>query len=541
MKKLFALLLACAMLLCSMAAIAESKYDLTQYVVTYEDFPLVEEPTTISMMGVKHPIHGEWKDLVFFGMMENATGVAFDITTIPLDSYTEQINLAINTESYAEVMMGCMITNKQVVDWGSQGILIPLDEYITEELTPNLYAFLEMYPEVKGAITAPDGHIYALPQLNSAPIAYLSAWWVNVEYMEALGITDADLPTTVEGLLDLARRIRDEDPNGNGEADEIAISAYDGFGGLAQWTGAFGLPAYGAYVDDAGKMQYGMVDTEKMSAWLDFVKTLYDENLIPKDFLTMGMSDQSALGAEKRIGIAMQAIPGNIWYVDGTSEEKDAYFASCPMLPVLGSEGNDPMLPHSGYGIQTGTFALTDLCEANGNVETMMRWVDYLYSVEGSYLIHYGPEGIIYEEDENGNRVTIFPADGRSTEEVRGGDLTPDCGIAMPKYVRPDTEGRSTELQQIARCAQADAKQVPHTRLTMPALFFTEEETTELGALETDLDTFIESVIAKFITGELGIANYQTEVVEPLQNNFKIDRLLEIYQAAYDRYAAALA
>ncbi len=540
MKKLFVLLLACLMLLGSLGAVAESKYDLSQYVITYEDFPLTTEPKTITMMGIKHPIHGEWKDMVFFGMMENATGIHFDITTIPLDGYAEQLNLAVNTESYAEVMLGCNLNNTQIVDWGSQGVLIPLNDYITEELTPNLYAFLEQYPEVKGAVTAPDGNIYALPQLNSAPIAYLPAWWVNADYLKALNLEDKDLPTTVDGLLELARRIRDEDPNGNGQADEIAVSAYDGLGGLSIWTGAFGLPTYGAFVDDDGKMQYGLLNTEKMNAWLSFVKTLYDENLIPKDFLTMTQSDQSALGAEKRIGIAMQAIPGNIWYHDGTSEEKDAFFASCPMLPVLGSDMSEPMMPHGGYGIATGTFALTDKAEANGNVELMMRWVDYVYSVEGSYLIHYGPEGIIYKEDADGNRVTIFPTDGRSTEEVRGGDLTPDCGIAMPKYVRPDTEGRSTELQQIARTRQADEKQVPYKRLTMPALFFTEDETSELAVIETDLGTFIESVLAKFVVGELNLADYEKEVVEPLKTNFKIDRLLEIYQDAYDRYAASI-
>ena len=44
-----------------------------------------------------------------------------------------------------------------------------------------------------------------------------------------------------------------------------------------------------------------------------------------------------------------------------------------------------------------------------------------------------------------------------------------------------------------------------------------------------------------FVTGELDLANYHAEVVEPLQSNFKIDRLLELYQGAYDRYTAALA
>ena len=42
------------------------------------------------------------------------------------------------------------------------------------------------------------------------------------------------------------------------------------------------------------------------------------------------------------------------------------------------------------------------------------------------------------------------------------------------------------------------------------------------------------------ITGELAIADYEAEVVGPLTSNFKIDRMLEIYQAAYDRYASSI-
>ncbi len=544
MKRFLVILMVCAMLLASTSAFAY-EYKGTDYTFTYEDFPIYEETETVTMMGVKHPIHGDWDKMVFINMMEEATGIHMDITTVPLDSYTEQINLAINTESYAEVMLGCMITNKQTVDWASQGILLPLDEYMSEELTPNLCAFLDMYPAVKGAVTAPDGHIYTLPQLNAAPIAYLSPFWVNNDWLEALGLKDEDLPTTIDGLLELARRMRDEDPNGNGEADEIPISIYaggtTGFGGLDIWVGAFGLPYAQTYVDDEGKMQFGMLDTERMPAFLSFCKTLYDENLIPKDFLQMIQSDQSGLGAENRIGIAMQAIPMNIWpFTEGTNEERDAKAASYPMLPVLGSDMSDPMLPHTGYGIATGTFALTDECEKNGHVEAMMRWVDYLYSEEGSYLIHYGPEGIIYVNDDQGRRISQYFDDGRSPEEVRGGDITPDCGIAMPKYVRPDTEGRTTELQQIVRNEQAANKQAPYARLVKPALFFTEEETSELATIETDLDTFVSSVKAKFVTGELDLANYEEEVVKPLHDNFKVDRLLEIYQGAYDRYAASV-
>lgn len=543
MKKLWAILLVVAMLLTSAAAVAE-EVDLTPYYFTYEDFPIYTETETISLMGIKHPIHGDWDKLMFFQLMEQATGVHFDINTINLDGYQEAFNLAVNTESYAEVMLGCMLTNKQLVELGSQGILIPLEDYITEELTPNLYAFLEEYPLVRGAITAPDGHIYALPQLNAAPIAYTGSIWVNNDWLEALGLTDADLPTDVEGLYDLLVRFRDEDPNGNGEADEIAWGLTDGFDHLkGSIIGAFGLPSNEVYADDDGKMQYGMMQEEQMVNFLTYVKKLYDENLIPKDFLTYTQTDEAALGAENRAGMGYGAIPTNIWPFEGANaDEVNEKASKYPMLPALKSESTEePMWPHTGTGIQTGTFALTDLCESNGHVEAMMRWVDYLYSEAGSLLIHYGPEGYAYEVTEDGLYRQIAPTDGRSYEERRGGSITPDCGIAMPKYVRPTTEGNWTDVLQQRRNQQTDEKLVPYLKLTMPQLFFLEDENTEIATLETDLDNFVKSVMAKFVTGELDLANYHAEVVEPLQSNFKIDRLLELYQGAYDRYTAALA
>lgn len=473
MKKLWAILLVVAMLLTSAAAVAE-EVDLTPYYFTYEDFPIYTETETISLMGIKHPIHGDWDKLMFFQLMEQATGVHFDINTINLDGYQEAFNLAVNTESYAEVMLGCMLTNKQLVELGSQGILIPLEDYITEELTPNLYAFLEEYPLVRGAITAPDGHIYALPQLNAAPIAYTGSIWVNNDWLEALGLTDADLPTDVEGLYDLLVRFRDEDPNGNGEADEIAWGLTDGFDHLkGSIIGAFGLPSNEVYADDDGKMQYGMMQEEQMVNFLTYVKKLYDENLIPKDFLTYTQTDEAALGAENRAGMGYGAIPTNIWPFEGANaDEINEKASKYPMLPALKSEyTEEPMWPHSGTGIQTGTFALTDLCESNGHVEAMMRWVDYLYSEAGSLLIHYGPEGYAYEVTEDGLYRQIAPTDGRSYEERRGGSITPDCGIAMPKYVRPTTEGNWTDVLQQRRNQQTDEKLVPYLKLTMPQLF----------------------------------------------------------------------
>ena len=53
-----------------------------------------------------------------------------------------------------------------MVKYGAEGILIPLEDYITEENTPNLYKIFQDYPEYKGSITAPDGHIYSLLSID---------------------------------------------------------------------------------------------------------------------------------------------------------------------------------------------------------------------------------------------------------------------------------------------------------------------------------------------------------------------------------------
>ena len=50
------------------------------------------------------------------------------------------------------------------IRYGSQGLLLPLDEYLDN--APNFSSLLEQYPQIRQAITMPDGHIYSLPFLK---------------------------------------------------------------------------------------------------------------------------------------------------------------------------------------------------------------------------------------------------------------------------------------------------------------------------------------------------------------------------------------
>ena len=77
-------------------------------------------------------------------------------------------NLALNSGNYAEVLFGTNLTRDQQVKYGSQGILLPLEDLI-DRYCPNIQTMFEENDGVRASMTAPDGHIYALGQLATSP------------------------------------------------------------------------------------------------------------------------------------------------------------------------------------------------------------------------------------------------------------------------------------------------------------------------------------------------------------------------------------
>ena len=95
-------------------------------------------------------------------------------------------------------------------------------------------------------ITAPDGHIYSFPWIEELGSGKRSIQAVDdipldkYEWLDELGL---EIPTTTEELKEVLIAFKTQDPNGNGEADEIPMSFIinDGDEDPALLFGAFGL------------------------------------------------------------------------------------------------------------------------------------------------------------------------------------------------------------------------------------------------------------------------------------------------------------
>ena len=79
---------------------------------------------------------------------------------------------------------------------------------------------------------------------------------------------------------------------------------------------------------------------------------------------------------------------------------------------------------------------------------------------------------------------------------------------------------------------------LPPVEEYLPVLSFTADEESELAILVTDINDYFNQQYANWITQGLNVREAWPGFVEQLEK-IGIARYVEIYQAAYDRYAAA--
>ena len=102
-------------------------------------------------------------------VMEERTNIHWDISTASQAELSEKRGLSFNSGEYYDVDIKSGISATEAFQYGSQGILIPLNDLI-DQYMPNLKALLDEQ-DLWNQITSADGNIYALPQLNGQELA----------------------------------------------------------------------------------------------------------------------------------------------------------------------------------------------------------------------------------------------------------------------------------------------------------------------------------------------------------------------------------
>lgn len=500
--------------------------------VNSEGFPIVSEPLTLELMGSRAPLQGEWQTLKVFQRLQELTNLSFTFDTPPDDGYEERKNLIFASGDLPDLFFGGRLTSADEVNYGTQGFLLPLEPLIDQH-APNLQRLLDEQPAVRQSITTPDGHIYALPGVT-AGFGLYPKLWLNQAWLEALSLEE---PGTTDEFYEVLKAFKEGDPNGNGEADEIPLTSTS----LEGWPlddiragmlAAFGFKVgYGKTLFDIEDDRVRFVPREEgFRSYLTFMNRLYSEGLLDPDSYTQDFDQIAAKGEANRLGAFTAAGP---FLAVGTERNEDFI----QLTPLTSPESPEPVWPQTS-NVLRGTFAITS---SNPNPEATMRWVDTFYGQEGALLLVHGVEGEDWERTPTGGLQRLYPEDV-NPEEYRAGEITPDAGTQLPLNREPvvaisDIGVEETNPQNYYIGQQTQEKLEPHAQPVFPLVYFTPEEQQEVDFLLLDIESFVQEAEAGFVTGQRPLSEWDNYVATLEQ--IGAGRLVELHQAAYDRYLEA--
>src|SRR5699024_434106 len=208
--------------------------------LTEKGFPIVEDPISVEMFTASDPSN-DWNDHFIWNEYADMTNIDVEWEQIPNATLEEKRNLRLAGTDLPDAFYGANFGNLDIFKYGKQGTFIPLNDLI-EEHAPNLVKMLDEYPEVRKALTFPDGNIYSLPTIQDPEFLSLLVGarpWFNMDFLDEL---DMDIPETTEEFHDYLTAVKEENP---GDADAVP------YGGryiseLVRWLrGSFGLNAQG--------------------------------------------------------------------------------------------------------------------------------------------------------------------------------------------------------------------------------------------------------------------------------------------------------
>ncbi|MDV7143216.1 extracellular solute-binding protein [Tropicimonas sp. TH_r6] len=276
-----------------------------------------------------------------------------------------------------------------VFQYGPQGAFLPLNDLIDEH-APNLKAYFDERPEVKAALSAADGNLYYIPYLPDGK--YGRAFFIRYDWLETLGL---EVPNTVEEYEAVLRAFKEQDPNGNGEADEVPYFARQWeelIRLVTLWGGrSSGSDTYHDFYVDNGQIAYPYMG----EGYREGIKNLarwYEEGLIDAEVFTRGSSAREFLLSENLGGATHDWFASTSGYNTTLQGSIDGFEfkAFAPPANVNG----DRIEEHRRIPLKPDGWAIGG---TNKNPVETIKYFDFWFTPEGRNLVNFGVEGEFWD------------------------------------------------------------------------------------------------------------------------------------------------
>ena len=307
--------------------------------------PIAKETVTLKIMIQQNSNVEDYNTNGLTKLLEQEANVKLEFMEIPSAQMEEKIRLMASGggDDLPDIIIHSM-SDALVEELASEKMIIPLDDYY-ENCSVYFKDGFDRVLADRGVdffnyLKTGDGHVYTVPQFNETVTgAYPARIWVYQPWLDALKIKAEDIVTT-EDFYNLLYAFKTQDPNGNGEADEIpALSHARENGGkfIDGMMGAFISPQSGADGLNAtnGVLSAPYVE-EGWKEGIKYIKSLIDAGLYDASSFTMNLdSFKTIMNAEgiQKVGCFVYG------YQSFLTSSHPSYYEWTMLPPLTGPEG----------------------------------------------------------------------------------------------------------------------------------------------------------------------------------------------------------
>ena len=491
--------------------------------------PIVSEPETFSLWYTFPPVLTNFidgpGDTPFAKELESRTGIHIDFKVINTETAAEEFSLMAASGDYTDMILGASTYYNNPDQLIEDGVAIDVAPYL-DTLLPNMKAVLASNPDYAMAAYTDSGAIAECyrfeigTEQNVGPV-------IRKDYLDKLNL---EIPETYDEYYEVLSAFKNQLG-----ASAPLLMPYTGL------TNYFSL-GYGVpcdlrntlfYVKD-GEVCYAGLEQDYYD-FLTLMAKWYADGLIDPDFLSRTTTTDPDNGL-------ISSGDAGVWTANALMFDMYGDMVDDPDFAITGTaypkqSADSPMMYYNEDKVTGNGYTVSTACH---DVDTCLRWINYWYSKDGTFLANYGLEGVSFEYDENGDphlNETILqspmglPSSLTSAIYITGGGpYVNDC---------TKTQYYFGELQRAALETWDRSDETFCSEGYPEAAGLTTEESEEYSSIMGDIETYMEETVTSVLVGNTPVSALE-EMTEKLET-MNIQDAIALKQAAYDRYQAKAA
>ena len=526
MKKLVATLLAAILLLSvwGTAALAENSAvvgDSTYATIT----KLTDEDVTLKIMLAIRDTDSlvPPAELDAVKNLEALTGVKTEWEVIKGSDWSMKTSLMWTTGDYPDILIA--VNGGGGVDYEeygvSQGLVIPLNDYINADVMPNYYGRIaaeDNDPTV--SLVASDGQVYSIGYLVGQNICEEGHYFINNDWLTELNL---EVPETVEQLTEVLRQFKQAHPDGVPYEIAFEVPYYSA---INYTMPMFGVPNSDKwiYIDNDKQVQF-IPYQPGFRAALEWCHQLYEEGLLDPECLSQDSTTFNNKLAEGNVGFFSAWRISNMGFDDGV-------YKDCTVILPPHAEGYEALMDRYIEVARPCGF-VTSSCK---NPELACRFLDAMMDTEMQADLYYGMQnatiGQGWKYNEENGKIDTYTV---SSETIKA---QIDCNtqfFAPGKYINSTYNWSPARLEKIEYCEMYDAAGVINKYSSQYLGFcgLSADVLSEFNLLEVDIKSAISEAVADFV--QHGITDSSWDSFTAKFAKMGIDNYVATYQAAIDQ------